>query len=161
MKIKIARIKEEDIKEAYRFCMGIFNEMEWDKRFAYELKNLKDFFKGSREVFFLAKKGHKIIGCGGLKELSKNKGLIKRFYMAQEFRGEGLAEEMLKKIKQFAKKEDYKTLVLDIFENKKDNIRAKRFFQKQSFIVFNPKPEKNWRETGNPELFEFRKLDLK
>ena len=25
--------------------MGIFKEMEWDKRFAYELKNLKDIMK--------------------------------------------------------------------------------------------------------------------
>ncbi len=157
MDIKIEKIKEKDVKQAYQFCLGIFEELGWDKRFIYGFKNLKEFFKGPKEVFFIAKKGKKIIACGGIKRLSKTKGLIKRFYVAKEFRGKGLAELMLKKIKEFAKREAYKILVLDIFAN---NIRAKNFFQKQGLIVFKPSPNKKWRESQEPKLFEFRKLNL-
>lgn len=155
--MKITRIKEEDIEQAYKFCLGIFNEMEWDMRFAYELKNLKDFFKKPREVFFLAKQEEEIIACGGVKELSDKEGLIKRFYVAEEFRGKGVSDLMLKKIKEFAKKKGYKTLFLDVFH---DNIRAKRFFHKNNFIPFKPRPNKIWKELNHSELFEFRKLDL-
>lgn len=157
MEIKIRKIKEKDIDQAHQFCIGIFEELGWDKRFIYGLKNLKEFFRGSKEVFFIAKKGKEIIASGGIKRLSKTKGLIKRFYVAKKFRGKGLAELMLKKIKEFAKREGYKTLVLDIFQN---NIRAKKFFQKQGFVVFNPPFYKNWAESQHPETFEFRKLNL-
>jgi len=156
--IKIARIKKKDNKQAYQFCMRIFEELGWDKRFNYGLEDLSEFFSRPKEVFFLAKKDNKIIGCGGLKELSKDKGLIKRFYIAKDFRGKGSAEKMLKKIKEFAQKENYKTVVLDIFDN---NIRAKKFFQKQGLKIFKPRYNKKWRESQVPKLFEFRKLELK
>jgi len=158
MEIKIRKIEEKDVDWAHQFCIGIFEELGWDKRFVYGLKNLKRFFSGPKEVFFIAKKGKENIACGGIKRLSKTNGLIKRFYIAKEFRGKGLAELMLKKIKEFAKREGYKTLVLDIFKN---NIRAKKFFQKQGLIVFKPRPRENCVESQHPEAFEFRKLNLK
>ena len=92
-----------------------------------------------------------------MKELSKTEGLIKRFYIVKKFRGKGLAEKMLVRIKEFAKEKDYKIIVLDIFQ---DNIRAKKFFQKQSFAVFNPQARSNWVESQHPKTFEFRKLNL-
>lgn len=157
MEIKIGKIKDGEQKMAYRFCLGIFEELNWPKEFVYGFENLKEFFNGKREVFFLAKLQEKIVGCGGVKELSKTDGLIKRFYIAKEFRGKGLADLMLEKIKQFAKKKNYKTIVLDIFQ---DNIRAKKFFQKKGFSIFNPGPCENWVESQHPKTFQFRKIDL-
>lgn len=157
MQVEINKIKKRDLEGAKLFCLGIFKELSWDKKFAYGLDNLKEFFGGKREVFFLAKLRGKIVGCGGVKELSKNEGLVKRFYVAKEFRGRGLAEIMLEKIKKFAKKKEYKTIVLDVFQN---NIRAKKFFQKQGFEVFKPQPHKNWTESQHAKTFQFRKLKL-
>lgn len=156
--IKIVKIKDGDIEQAYQFCIGIFEELGWDKRFNYGLENLKEFFSGPREIFFIAKKGKEIIGCGGLKELSKDNGLMKRLYVAKDFRGKGVALLIFKKIKGFAKKRDYKFIFLDTFQN---NFRAKKFYEKNGFKPFNPKPDKNWRESEHSDLFEFRKLNLK
>lgn len=157
MKIKIGKIQKKDIDKAYKFCTGIFDELGWDKRFNYGLENLKQFFAGDRELFLLAKEGEKIIGCGGLKELSKDKGLLKRFYVAKEFRGKGLASLILKKIKGFAREQGYKVIVLDTFKN---NFRAQKFYQKQGFKPFKPKINKNWKESFSPKLFEFRRLKI-
>jgi len=156
--IKIVKIKDGDIEQAYRFCMGIFEELGWDKRFNYGLENLKEFFNGPREVFFLAKRGKEIIGCGGLKELSKDKGLMKRLYVAKDFRGKGVASLIFKIIRGFAEEQNYKVIFLDTFQN---NFRAKRFYEKNGFKPFNPKPDKKWKESEHPDLFEFRKLKLK
>lgn len=157
MGIKIEKIEDKDVEKVKQFCLGIFEELNWDKSFVYGFENLKEFFNGNREVFLVAKLKQKIVACGGVKELSKTNGLIKRFYVAKEFRGKGLAELMLEKIKKFAKREGYKTLVLDIFKN---NIRAKKFFQKQGLIVFKPGPRENWIESQHPKIFEFRKIGL-
>ncbi|MDP2910609.1 MAG: GNAT family N-acetyltransferase [bacterium] len=156
--IKIAEIKNGDTEKAYQFCMGIFEELGWDKRFSYGLKNLKDFFNNPKEAFFLAKEGKRIIGCGGLKELSKDNGLMKRFYVAKDFRGKGVACLIFKKIRGFAEKQGYKVIILDTFKN---NFRAQKFYQKQGFRSFKPKPNENWKESLCPELFEFLKLKLK
>ncbi|MBM3250858.1 MAG: GNAT family N-acetyltransferase [Candidatus Nealsonbacteria bacterium] len=157
MGIEIREIKEKDKKGMYKFCLGIFEEMGWDKNFTYGLDNLKKFFGGEREIFIVAKLGKKIMACAGLKELSKKDGLIKRFYVAKEFRGRGLAGLMLKIIKKFAREKNYKTIMVDIFQ---DNLRAKKFFQKKGFSIFNPSPRENWPESKHPKLFEFKKLEL-
>lgn len=157
MQIKINKIKKQDLEKAQEFCLGIFKELNWPKEFVYGFENLKEFFGKNREVFFLAKLNKRILGCAGLKELSDKKGLIKRFYVAKDFRGKGVSDLMLEKIKRFAKKNKYQVLVLDIFNN---NLRAKKFFQSHGFFIFKPRANKNWQESQHPELFEFRKLNL-
>lgn len=156
--IRIEKIEKRDIEKAHQFCLSVFEEMGWDKKFAYSLENLKEFFSKPREVFLLAKEKERIIACAGLKALSEREGLLKRFYVAEDFRGRGLAGLMFNKIKEFAKEQNYKTIVLDIFQ---DNLRAKRFFQRQGFSVFNPAPNEFWPESKETETFEFRKLELK
>jgi len=158
MGIKISKIKDSDQKKAYEFCLSIFNECKWDKKFAYGLENLREFFGKPREIFLLAKEGERIIACGGLKKLSNREALLKRFYVAKSFRGKNLADLILKKIKKFAKEKNYKDIVLDVY---RDNLRAKRFFQRRGFLVFNSSPYKSWPESKHPEIFEFRKLNLK
>lgn len=157
MRIKISTIKDKDREKASKFCQSIFPELKLSKRFAYGLGDLKEFFSKPGEIFLLAKEDERIIACAGLKKLSNTEGLLKRFYVAKDFRGKGLADLMMKKIKKFAKEKKYKSIVLDIPH---DNIRAKRFYQKQGFSIFKPLSYKNWPESKYPEIFEFRKLNL-
>lgn len=163
--LRIRKIKKKDNELARRFCLSIYQEMGWDKRFAYGLENLKRTFGGSGEIFLIAKEslpagrqGEKIVGCAGLRKLTKEEALMKRFYVAKKFRGRGLADLLFKRIKNFSKKNKYQTIFLDVYRN---NIRAQKFYQKKRFKIFNPRPNKKWPESQNPELFEFRKLNLK
>lgn len=155
--IRIGKIEEEDQKKAYQFCQSIFPELKLDKRFAYGLENLKEFFGKPREIFLLAKENKRIVACAGLKELSKTEALIKRFYVVKDFRGRGLADLMLEKIKKFAKEKKYKSIVLDVPH---DNLRAKRFYQRHGFSIFRAASYDGWLESKHPEIFEFRKLNL-
>lgn len=157
MKIKISGIEDNDQEKAHQFCQSIFYELKIDKRFSYGLENLKEFFSKPGEIFLLAKEDERIIACAGLKKLSKTKGLIKRFYVAKDFRGKGLADLMLERIKRFTKEKNYKSIVLDVPH---DNLRARRFYQRHGFSVFNPSSYKNWPESKHPKIFEFRKLEL-
>lgn len=157
MEIKIGKIKEEDLEEARRFCLRIFEEMGWSKEFAYGLENLERSFGGPGEIFLIAEDGEKIVGCVGLKKLTKKEALMKRLYVAKKFRGKGLADLLFKKIKNFAKNNKYQTIILDVYRN---NIRAQKFYQKKGFRAFSPKPNKNWQETKHPKIFEYRKLKL-
>lgn len=155
--VKIEEIKKGDQEEAHQFCLSIFDELGWDKRFTYGLDNLKDFFDNPREIFLVAKEKDRIISCAGLKELSETEGLVKRFYVSKDFRGKGLAVLMLEKLEKFAREKNYKTIVLDIYPN---NERAKKFFKRYGFSAFKPAAQDNWPESKHPEIFEFRKLDL-
>jgi len=157
MEIKIEEIKEEDVEEAFHFCQSIFDELGWDKRFAYGIDNLKKEFGGRGEVFILAKQDGVIIGCGGLKRLSEKEALLKRFYVAKEQRGKGLAYRMLDHLISFAKKQGYRRMLLDVPHS---NLRAQRFYQKNKFFVFEPMVYEKWPESRHPEMFEFRKLEL-
>jgi ribosomal protein S18 acetylase RimI-like enzyme len=157
--MKIEKIQTKDIKKAHDFCIGIWDEFGWDKRFAEGFKNLKKYFGGKREAFFLGREGKNIIASAGLKELSEEKALMMRFYVASEFRGRGVAFRMLDNIKKFAKRNNYKYIVLDTF---KTNFRAKKFYKKQGFKVFYPKPERfeKWTDAKHPDFFDFRILKL-
>jgi len=156
-KIRIQKIKKEEAKKAEKFCQGIFREMGWEEKFAYGLDDLAESFAGPGQIFLLVKKKEKIIGCAGLKRLSDKKALLKRFYLAKEFRGRGLAYLLFQEIKKFAKRNNYQAILLDVF---KDNLRAKKFYQKEGFEVFKPRFNKNWLESQKPELFDYRKLEL-
>jgi ribosomal protein S18 acetylase RimI-like enzyme len=158
MDIEIRKIEKGDENKAYEFCIGIFDEMGWDKRFGYDLKNLANTFGGDREAFFVAVNNGEIISCGGVNCLADKTALMRRFYTAENFRGKGLATSMLEKIKEFAKENGYKEIVLDVF---KDNIRAIKFYKKNGFKNFKPKPCGNWHDLDYPKLFDFQKLKLK
>ncbi len=158
MDIEIRKIEKKDEKKAYLFCIDIFEEMGWDKRFSYDLKNLAKTFGGDREAFFVAIDKGEIVSCGGINCLTDKRALMRRFYTAREFRGKGLASLMLEKIKRFAKENGYEEIVLDVFKN---NTRAKKFYKKHGFKKFKPSPCKNWHDLSYPKLFDFQKLKLK
>jgi len=158
MAIEIRKIEEKDEEKAYLFCIGIFEEMGWDKRFSYDLKNLAKTFGGEKEAFFIAVDSGEIISCGGVNRLTDKRALMRRFYTAESFRGKGLAASMLEKIKEFARENGYEEIVLDVFKN---NIRAQKFYKKNGFRNFKPGPCKDWHDLGFPKLFDYKKLKLK
>lgn len=158
MGIKIRKIEKKDEKNAYLFCISIFDEMGWDKKFSKDLKNLAKKFSGKREVFFIAENNGEIVASGGINNLSEKTALMRRLYIASEFRGKGLANLMLEKLKKFAEENGYAEIVLDVFKN---NIRAKNFYQKNGFEDFKPAFYKNWQNLKYPKLFDYKKLKLK
>lgn len=154
--INLFNKKEQD--GVNKFISQIFSEMNWGNEFLYGTDNISLSFGGERDAFWLVKENGKLVGILGLKELNQNEGLLKRFYLAKEFRGQGLAQELLKKAVDFAQGKGFKALVLD---TQAENFRAQKFYEKSGFKPFTPEPNKKWPESQHPEIFVFRKLEIK
>lgn len=149
---------QKDQKAIDKFINEIFSEMGWKKDFLYGTKDITSSFGGEKDAFFVVKEKDRVVGTLGLKELDENEGLLKRFYLAEECRGQGVARDLLKRAIEFAREKSYQTLVLD---TQADNLRAQRFYEKCGFKPFMPKPNKKWPESQHPEIFVFRKLEIK
>lgn len=155
--MQILKFAPVDQENAYKFFITVYREFGWDEKLIYGMDNIGKTFGGEKEIFLIAKENGKIVGCVGLKYLDDKTALMKRFYLAPETRGTGLAAEMLQKIIKFAKENNYKEIALDTFLT---NFRAQRFYEKNGFITYSPAPNKNWPESKLSEIYQFRKLQL-
>lgn len=151
--IKISQFKKNNQKELVDFCKLIYKEKEWDWSYVEDLENTSKYYGDFGDSFFIAKNNeNKIVGIGGLKRLNKKQGLLRRLYVAEEYRGLGLSVLIFNKIIEFAQKNKFDYIVLDVFNG---NIRAQKFFEKMGFKKFKQKYNSEWSETNNPELFGF------
>lgn len=155
--VEIIKLKPEEQDEAAAFCKSIYEELDWDLRFSDGVDKLAEYFSKSSEIFLVVKKGGRIIGCGGIKYLTKDNGLLKRFYIDKEYRGKGVAVLLLDELIKFASQQKYKYLVLD---TRFDNLRAQRFYTKHGFKKFITKPYSSWSESSNPKIFYYYRLKL-
>lgn len=153
----IEKLKHEEQDKAAAFCKSIYKELDWDLRFSDGVDNLAEYFSKPREIFLLVKLDDRIIGCGGIKDLDINNGLLKRFYIDKEFRGKGVAALLLDELIKFARQQKYKYLVLD---TRFDNIRAQKFYEKHDFKRFKTQPYPSWSESSAPDIFYFYRLEL-
>lgn len=157
-KIKISRFEKNDKKKAADFCRQIYLEMGWDPQFMYGFANFGQTFGREREIFLLAKDKEKIVGSVGLKELNQENALMKRFYIAKEYRGQGLAQKLFQTLFGFARKKGFKKIYLDTYL---DNLRAQKFYHKCGFEKFSPPPDPKWPECLHPEIFIFMERKIK
>jgi ribosomal protein S18 acetylase RimI-like enzyme len=145
-------------KKAEDFIKEIFKEMNWQTTYLYGIDNIQNTFGGNRDIFLIVVDKGRIKGCVGLKKLSKEKALIKRFYLSSSLRGKGIAQNLFKKLKIFALDKGYKYLVLD---TQKDNYRAQAFYEKTGFKAYQPKFLDKWPESKHPEIFKYYQYNLK
>jgi len=157
LEAKIIRLNSKDNQKAGQFCEKIYCDMGWSKKYAYGFDDLKKTFGGKKEIFLIAKSGEAVVGCVGLKDLSKKEGLIKRFYIHYEFRGAGLANLLLARLIKFAKQKSYRFLVLDTYKN---NHRAQKFYTKNGFVDFSPDLNEKWPESANPKLYQYFRIKI-
>jgi ribosomal protein S18 acetylase RimI-like enzyme len=153
----LIKFNPKDQKQTFDFFLGIYREFGWDERFIYGMDSIAETFGGKREIFLTAKEKEKVVGCVGLKELKPKTALMKRFYLAQNYRGSGLVKKMFDEVVKFAKQNGYGEVVLDTYLT---NYRAQRFYEKNGFSVFSPDPLEKWPESQHPEIFLFYKLML-
>lgn len=155
--IVISKLKPEGEDKAAAFCKSIYEELGWDLRFKDGIDQLTEYFGKPREVILVVKIDNKIIGCGSIKCLTQNKGLLKRFYIDKEYRGSGVATLLLEDLIAFAQLQKYKYLVLD---TRFDNLRAQRFYTKNKFKKIKSKPYEGWSESFAPKIFYYYRLKL-
>lgn len=72
------------------------------------------------------------VGCGAIKEYQPDTMELKRMFVPQEFRGNGIAKMVLKELENWAKELGYKKCVLETGEDMKD---AVRLYQKSQYKI--------------------------
>ena len=135
------------------FMLTIFKEFGWKAVSEDGLNNITQFFHLPNDGFlFIVKQDNKIIGTGGCKKLNANEGLLKRFYIAKEYRGSGISEQLLEKILDKAKLTLLTSIVLDVSKNNK---RAIRFYEKNGFTQYQASPVEIWYESSKPDIYNY------
>lgn len=89
-------------------------------------------YKNSCNFWYAVDSQGKVIGSVGLKEVDKEYGEIKKFFVAKEYRGKGLAQKLMATAINAARKHKFKYLVLgtvDILQ------AAQKFYQKAGFNI--------------------------
>ena len=121
LEIKLAYDKEDKVKELFIEYTNMLIKL--DKKFAYclelqgydyELKDLQVKYGKPYGRLYLATVDGEMAGCIALKKMNDGKSCeLKRLYVKPKFRGNHIAEKMVKQIISDAKELGYKYMFLD------------------------------------------------
>ena len=145
--IAITEFGPGDEEAALAFCRQIFHEEGWPTEFLDP--TITAGFDRPRDLFLLAKRHGVIVGCGALKELSRDEALMTRLFVASSHRGSGLAARLFDALFERAHALGYAMIVLDV---NRESARAIRFYEKQGMEEFIPAPHPRWLESAPEEL---------
>ncbi|MBI4004946.1 GNAT family N-acetyltransferase [Candidatus Roizmanbacteria bacterium] len=147
--MEIVPYEIKDSTSVTAFFREIFDEMGWKERVSDHMDQPHLLFHLPQEgLLLLVKKDNKIIGTAGIIFLTKTDGLIKRFYIGQQYRGTGIAQLLLDELEKKAKIQGLTQLILDV---SKGNTRAIRFYEKSGFSKTEVIPQEGWLESCKPE----------
>ncbi|MFH1063239.1 MAG: GNAT family N-acetyltransferase [Candidatus Omnitrophota bacterium] len=113
MEIKIRQFKEEDTAQVIKLITSILKtefDLEKETYADFDLKNIKEVYGGKRDLFLVAVIGHTIIGTIAIKEDDNNSALLRRVFVASEFRGVGLGKKLVVKAIEFCEEKDYSVI---------------------------------------------------
>ena len=96
-------------------------------------QDFEKHYGGEGAGVWLAEAGEGVIGCVALRRLEglAASGEIKRMYLRQAYRGQGVAELLLDALEKYARESGYKWLYLDTAADMK---AAARFYERKGFV---------------------------
>ena len=137
-KIEIWRATLGDADEAFSLAKEYFDKIGVVLR-----ENRRDFVEeyfGDERGFWTARAGVELAGCVGLRKLwcpekSENREVkcaeIKRMYVREKFRGQGIAQRLLEAAEQFARGAGYAWVYLDTTN---EMVTAARLYERNGFV---------------------------
>ncbi len=155
--ITISHFQSSDQDQLVHFWQQIYLEMGWPVDSIEGTDDPLNYFHSPDGFLLVIKDKNAIVGCGGIKPLSTSEGVMKRFYIAKNYRGSGLAKQLLDKLIMESKKRGFSRLVLDVYYK---NPRAMRFYEKHGFTKFSQEPNQDWQESTLPEKFVYYYFDI-
>jgi ribosomal protein S18 acetylase RimI-like enzyme len=156
--LTISEFTDNETSAVASFFKKIFAEMNWGITLEDGLDKPGEYFYSQNGRLFLVKNAKQVVvGTSGLIRLDDKSLLLKRFYVDTPYRGHGIAQELLAKTIEEAKKMAYKSLLLDV---NCENIQAIRFYEKNRFIKISAPIHENWWESQHPESYYYYQLTL-
>lgn len=141
MNIQVRHAAPDEIETAYAIVCEYYGAVGVQVRddpgvFARE-------YFGTGAGVWMAEDNNEVIGCIALRRLPQfaNSGEVKRLYVREEHRGQGIAETLLEALERYAVACGYETLYLD----SKDDLRvALRFYRQHGYELcerYNDNPQ--------------------
>jgi ribosomal protein S18 acetylase RimI-like enzyme len=100
-----------------------------------ELNNFPEKYKEPGGAFFIAKENNEIIGCIGMKKLENNICEMKRLFVKDTYKGNGIGKKLVKIIINEAKLKHYEKMRLDTLDTMK---KALKIYYKNNFYKIEP-----------------------
>ncbi|HDS11694.1 MAG TPA: N-acetyltransferase [Candidatus Wirthbacteria bacterium] len=72
-----------------------------------DLFAIEDYYQKTGGNFWIALDKDQVIGTIALINIGQNRGLLKRMYVQKEYRGKGVAQELLQTLLEFAQKNSF------------------------------------------------------
>jgi len=112
-KIDVCEINKNDAVAVVDFINGIL-ENEFSESYhhltADDLENVCNSYSGERDMFLVLKNTDKIIGTVAVKEDAKEVALLRRLFIAPEYRKKGYGKLMVQKAIEFCEKHQYEMI---------------------------------------------------
>lgn len=141
--IKIREFKSQDKSQVVKLINSILqNEFNLPKETYsdFDINNVHEVYGGKRDVFFVATNGNNIIGTVAIKEDDKNTALLRRIFVAPEFRGIGLGKKLIVKAIQFCEENQYRVINFCTTDkmNAANDLCQKNGFKRRACMVLGP-----------------------
>ena len=132
--ISINPLQQSDQKDVISFVNhlleeefgGSFHHLEAD-----DLDNLMKAYSGKRDLFLVLKDGDEVIGTVGVKEDSKEVGLLRRLFISPKYRNKGYGKMLVQKAIDFCTENNYEMIS---FRGNNQMDQAIRVMEKFGFI---------------------------
>lgn len=141
--IKITECRYGEREDVIKFLVQITSEefgfSSWKDYFEHKL--VEKYKTGKNNFLIALNKENKIIGtCGGLQQTDK---IIKMncFYINSEYRNLGIGKKLYDLFYNFAKRENYKEIILCTF---KEFDIAIKFYEKRGFKLYETTDDEFW-----------------
>ncbi|MDR0684007.1 MAG: GNAT family N-acetyltransferase [Spirochaetaceae bacterium] len=100
-----------------------------------ELINFPQKYKEPDGAFTIAKDGENVIGCVGIKKLDENTCEMKRLFVTDRYKDNGIGKKLVDIIPKEAKCKNYKKMRLDTFKKMES---ALKIYYKNNFYAIEP-----------------------
>jgi len=112
--MNIRNFVPEDTEKVKSLILSILtSEYPFDKKAFSEsdLNNIKDIYSGPRDLFLVIEADGELIGTMAVKEEGPDSALIRRFFVASDYRKKGYGRKLMEEAITFCKLKEYKNIV--------------------------------------------------
>lgn len=99
-----------------------------------DLQNIEEYFINSGGMFWPALKNSNVIGTLGLKKISKDNAVLKKFFVKSDYRGLKIGLNLYNTLLSFCKNNNIKHLILDTPQVAQ---KSHKFYLKSGFKIIN------------------------
>ncbi|AFZ21650.1 GNAT family N-acetyltransferase [Allocoleopsis franciscana] len=142
--IEIKSIQLHQSEEVKHLIFAVCNEIfqvseEVIRRFdtMSDIDDMHSYYFNNGGTFLVLMDERKVVGSGAIRRLNNDICELKRMWFIKKYRGQGLANQMVQLLLDFARKTGYKKVRLDLLDEQKQT-QALKFYKRLGFYAIAP-----------------------